>query len=139
FGVWSYERDRYAEGAPLFGDVYEGASVSAAALHRLRDGGGGAEVIYASFSATDRMSLHRTRSRVYSKSAHFPVRKLRELHRDRELTTPEPEGHALPPPIRTAPTNRRMLAFGGRMAARIARKKARPALLRQQWFLASRR
>lgn len=141
FGVWSYEPDREGDAAraPLFGEVYENASVAAAALHRFRAGAAGAEVIYASFSATDPLSLHRTRSRVYGKSGHFVVRKLRELHREGDLAVAEPLGQALPPPIRRIPTNRRMLRFGGRLAVRLWRRKALAMGGRQQWFLAYRR
>ncbi len=59
--------------------------MSESALVRLT-GQGEAELIYRSTSATDQISLHRSRTRVYWKSAEFVVRKLRDLDRDGKLS-----------------------------------------------------
>jgi hypothetical protein len=139
YGVWSYRHDgRDAElgGPPLFWEIYDGAPVSESALQRLTQEPAAGEVIYRSFSATDPISLHRSRTRVYCKSAEFVVRTLRDVLRDGELSV-LPQGEAAA--VRDVPTNRQMLRFGCRVAARLARQKTRKALGRQQWFLAYQR
>ena len=115
-GVWSYRHGdpaSYRGGPPLFWEIYDGAPVTTSALHRLTDDPDGDEVIYRSSSATDPISLHRSRTRVYWKSAEFVVRKLRDLHRDGELSL-LPRGDRTSPKaaIRHTPTNRQMLRFG---------------------------
>jgi hypothetical protein len=141
-GVWSYrcgDPDSYRGGPPLFWEIYDGAPVSASALQRLTGDPDGDEVIYRSSSATDPISLHRSRTRVYWKSAEFVVRKLRDLHRDGELSV-LPRGDRAGPeaPIHHTPTNRQMLRFGLRLATRLAGQKVRQTVAREQWYVAYR-
>jgi hypothetical protein len=142
-GVWSChyrDPDSYAGGPPLFWEIYDGAPVSGSVLHRIAPGSRSVEAIYRSFSATDPVSLHRGRASIYSKTAEFPLRKLRDLHRDGELALGREHAAATRrPQIRGAPSNRQMLAFGRRVGARLARQKLRKAVARQQWFIAYRR
>jgi hypothetical protein len=142
-GVWwchHGDPDSYAGGPPLFWEIYDGAPVSGSVLHRLAPGSRAVEAIYRSFSATDPISLHRGRTSIYSKTAEFPLRKLRDLHRDGDLALGRQHaGAARRPQIRGAPSNRQMLRFGRRVGARLARQKLRKAVARQQWFIAYRR
>lgn len=124
YGVWSFRH-------------HEGARVTETVLLRLAGQGDAGDVIYRSFSATDPFSRHRSRTRVYAKSAEFVMRKLRDVHRDGEL--PQGDRAAAEAPIDQVPTNRQMLRFGAKLAARLARHKTRRALAREQWFLAYRR
>jgi len=143
YGVWSYHHgdpDSYRGEPPLFWEIYDGAPVSGSVLQRLTKGSDADDVIYRSFSATDPISLHRSRSRICSKSAEFVLRKLRDVHRDGDLAV-ERRGERAggTPPIRRTPTNGQMLGFGWRVAGRLARQKTRKALAHQQWFIAYRR
>lgn len=142
-GVWSChygDRDSYAGGPPLFWEIYDGAPVSGSVLQRIAPGSHAVEPIYRSFSATDPVSLHRSRTRIYSKTAEFPLRKLRDLHRGGDLALgPQHAGAARSPQIRGMPSNRQMLRFGRRVGARVARQKLRKAVAREQWFIAYRR
>jgi hypothetical protein len=142
-GVWSCHHgdpDSYAGGPPLFWEIYDGAPVSGSVLHRITPGSRAVEPIYRSFSATDPVSLHRSRTSIYSKTAEFPLRKLRDLHRDGDVALGRQHpGAARGPQIRGTPSNRQMLRFGRRVGARLARRKLRKAVARQQWFIAYRR
>jgi hypothetical protein len=143
YGVWSYRHgdpDAYRGGPPLFWEIYDGAPVSGSALERLIQEPGPGEVIYRSFSATDPISLHRSRIRIYRKSAEFVVRKLREVHRNGGLSVLHQGDRTGPAAaVRRTPTNQQMLRFGCRVAARVVRQKTRKAVARQQWFLAYQR
>jgi hypothetical protein len=142
YGVWSHHHDDRGSclgGPPLFWEIYDGARVSGSVLLRRTEEGTG-DVIYRSFSAPDPISLHRTRTRIYWKSAEFALRKLRDLHRDGEKGVVQQGDPPRPKASHhDAPTNRQMLRFGWRVAARLVRQKTRKALRRQQWFLAYRR
>jgi hypothetical protein len=141
-GVWAYHHGdpvAYPGGPPLFWEIYDGTPVSQSVLKALTHEPEAAAVIYRSFSAADPISLHRSRTRVYWKSAEFVGRKLRDLHRDRELAIPEDGEPSTPKaPARCIPTNLQMLRFGGRVMIRLARQKAREALWQERWFIAYR-
>jgi hypothetical protein len=144
YGVWSYchgDRVSCLGGPALFWEIYEGAPVSGSMLLRRTEEPTGGELIYASYAAVDPISLHRARTRIYWKSAEFVVRKLRDIHRDGELSLVQhaPEPARPEAPLRDAPTNRQMLPFGGRLAARLVRHTIRKAFAREQWFIAYRR
>jgi hypothetical protein len=142
YGAWSYhhhDRESCLGGAPLFWEIYDGAPVSGSVLLR-RTAEPAGEVIYKSFSAPDPISLHRSRTRVYWKSAEFAPRKLRDLHRDGEQSmVPQNDPGRPTASPNDAPTNRQVLRFGCRVAARLARRKTRQALAHQQWYLGYRR
>jgi hypothetical protein len=144
YGVWSYRHDDGVSclgGPALFWQIYDGAPVSGSVLLRRTENPAGGQPIYASYAAPDPISLHRTRTRIYWKSAQFVVRKLHEIDRDGELRVVEhaPEPARPKPPLRETPTNRQMLRFGGRVAGRLVRRKVPKAFARQQWFIAYRR
>jgi hypothetical protein len=143
YGVWSYHHDdghSCLGGAALFWETYDGAPVSGSVLLRSTRGRPAAEVIYRSYAAPDPISLHRARTRIYWKSSEFVLRRLRDIDRDGELTVVQhaPEPRRREAPLRDTPTNRQMLRFGGRVAARAVRQKTRKAIARQQWFIAYR-
>jgi hypothetical protein len=140
-GVWSYHHGdprRYRGDPPLFWEIYDGAPTSGTVLQRHTAGEDAPQVIYESFSATDPISLRRSRARIYAKSADFVVRRLRDLHRDREIGAVV-RVDAPPARARHHPTNAQMLRFGCRLAARLGRQEVAKALGRQQWFIAYRR
>jgi hypothetical protein len=143
YGVWSYpddELDADRGAPPLFWAIYEGKRVSEAVLERRNGDPSAVDVIYRSFSATDPISLHRSRARNCWKSADFVARKLRDVQREGTLDAlPGGDRSDSADAIDRAPTNRRMLRFGWRLTARLARQRTRRVLGRQQWFLAYRR
>jgi hypothetical protein len=142
-GVWSYHHgngDSCLGGPALFWDIYEGAPVTGSVLLRLTGEPAVRQLIYRSFSATDPISLHRSRTRVCWKSAEFALRTLRDLHRDGELGVMQQADPARPRAAHhDTPTNAQMLRFGRRLAARLVRQKTRKAVARQQWFIAYQR
>jgi hypothetical protein len=140
-GAWFYHHGdprSYRGDPPLFWEIYDGAPISGTVLLRHTADTDTLEVIYESFSATDPISLRRSRARIYAKTAEFVVRKLRDLHHDRELGVVArlDTGQA---PMRRAPTNAQMLRFGCRLAVRLGRQQAGKALGHQQWFIAYQR
>jgi hypothetical protein len=142
-GVWYCRHgdpDSYAGGPPLFWEIHDSAPVMGSVLQRVTPGSHAVEPIYRSFSATDPVSLHRSRTRICSKTAEFPLRKLRDLHRDGDLGLGQNHAGAAPSPqMRGMPSNWQMLRFGRRVGGRLARQKLRRAVARQQWFIAHRR
>jgi hypothetical protein len=137
YGTWSYWHGDGGE-APFFQEVYDGEPVCTSALHRCTDRS--FDAIYRSASSTDRVSLQRSRARVYSKTPQLALRTLRDVHRDGELTVLEREDRPRPAsPRGRAPTNRQMLRFAARLAGRVARREAHAARAHQQWFLAYQR
>jgi hypothetical protein len=135
YGVWSY---RIADGGgpARSAEICAQAPVAVSELVRLSRSQDEPQLLYRSFSAVDPISLHRSRSRVYWKSAEFALRKLRDLQRDGEQGIAQADG-ARPMAVRgDAPTNRDMLRFGRQVAVRVARQKAWKAVARQQWFVA---
>jgi hypothetical protein len=142
-GVWAYHHgdpDAYRGDPPLFWEIFDGAPVSGTVLQRLTEDPAAHQPIYTSFSATDPISLRRSRTQVYWKSAEFVGRKLRDIHRDGGVS--DLKQHVRPgakAQVHGTPTNRQMLRFGWRLADRLARRKTRQLLARQQWFIAYRR
>ena len=124
----------------MFWEIYDGARVSQSVLERITEEPEASDLIYRSTSATDPISLHRSRTRIYWKSAEFVVRKLRDVHRDGELSgLDEGDRSGQEAPTKHTPTNLQMLRFGWRVTIRLARQKAGEAVARQQWFVAYRR
>lgn len=142
YGVWSYHHgdpDLYRGGPPLFWEIYDGARVSQSVLERITEEPEASDLIYRSISATDPISLHRSRTRIYSTSAEFVVRNLRDVYRDGDLEVMDRDRSRLKPPAKHTPTNLQMLRFGWRVMIRLTRQKAREAVAHQQWFVAYRR
>jgi hypothetical protein len=138
YGVW-FHRIADGGGPARPAEFCARAPVVVSELVRLSSAQGEPQVLYRSFSATDPISLHRSRSRVYWKSAEFALRKLRDLHRDGEQGLAQPAGARPMARAAEAPTNREMLRFGRRVAIRVVRQKAWKAVVRQQWYIAFQR
>jgi hypothetical protein len=143
YGVWAYHYgnpNAYRADPPLFWEIHDGVPVSESVLLRMTTESEPAELIYRSISATDRISLHRSRTRIYWKSAEFVIRKLRDVHRDGELSALDgdlsPGGKIA---TKHTPTNPQMLRFGWRVLIRLARQKTAEAAGWRQWFIAYRR
>ncbi len=143
-GVWSYchgDAEVYP-GAPAgFWEVMESAPVTGSVLRRLRGGGEAPEVLYRSFASTDWLSVRRSRNNYFWKSSAFAIRKLSELKdRGPEALAPLEPSEALAT-RRTGersspPGNLKMSGLMLRLAGRLARKKVRDLLGREEWFLA---
>jgi hypothetical protein len=145
YGVWSFhhgDNHRYRGTPALFWEMYERNPVSGTILQRLTDELDGGGVLYRSWSATDPVSLRRGRNRAFWKSAHFVIRRLRDLHEhgwdylEKLPTYTEPSPYDKP--IYRAPTNRQTLRFLAHVARGIASRRLRRILAREQWFIAYR-
>lgn len=91
-------------------------------------------MIYSSATATDPISLQRTRNPVYWKSACFPLRRLEDLAAAR--WSPQQEGASAPAATsRAGPSNADTLRHVGRLIDRVARRRLARATSQRQWFL----
>ena len=82
-GVWSYhhgDNQKYRGGPAGFWEVFERAPVTGAILQRLNEDLDNGDVLYRSYSSTDKYSVARNRSHYFWTSAAFVIRKLRDLH-----------------------------------------------------------
>jgi len=142
YGVWSFHHgdNRHYRGTPsFFWEMYERNPVCGMILQRLTtelDGGG---VLYRSWSATDPVSLRRGRNRAFSKSAHFVIRRLRDLHMHGwthlENLPTYGEHCDYRKPIYRAPKNRQALRFVARVATGVLSRRLKDALAREQWII----
>ena len=80
FGVWSFDfgEDRVQRGiAPGFPDLAAGNPIASSLVRETLEG---PQVLYRSTSASDRLSMARTRPNLYFKTAAFAARQLSEVH-----------------------------------------------------------
>jgi hypothetical protein len=145
YGVWSLhhgDNRRYRGGPSFFWEMYERDPVSGIALQVLTDELDGGQVIYRSWSATDGVSLRRSRNGPYWKSAHFMVRRLRHMHdRGWEFIEGLPsysERTEYDRGIFTTPRNRVVVRFVVRVGWGVFRRRLRRLFLREEWFVAYR-
>lgn len=139
FGVWSYhhgDNHRYRGGPPGFWEVMEDNPATGTILQRLTDALDDGEVLYRSWSATNRYSVVRNRQVPYWTGAEFLERVMRRL-RDGDSPQPGP----VPPSsyshrLYVAPSNTEMAAGLARLAWRRLQAKWDSLLTREQWFLA---
>ncbi|MDT8441710.1 MAG: hypothetical protein RQ723_08610 [Desulfuromonadales bacterium] len=145
-GVWSYhhgDNDRYRGGPPGFWEVMEAAPATGCVLQILNEDLDNGTVIYKSFSLTDKLSVHRNKSRLYWKSASFLVRCLAEAQRlgpERYLEQVRQQQPAISvygwPMYTPAKLSwPRMLSFVAGLAWRNLQRKLGEALWREQWIL----
>lgn len=142
-GVWSFHHgdNRLYRGTPaFFWEMYEGNPVSGTLLQRLTDELDGGGVLYRSWSATHPVSLRRGRNGAFWKSAHFVMRRLRDVHeRGWDYVEQLPvytERCAYDRPIYRMPSNRQVLRLVARIAAGVALRRLRRLAWREQWFIA---
>lgn len=145
FGVWSFHHgdNHHYRGTPaFFWEMYEGNPVSGTILQRLTDELDGGGVLYRSWSSTDPVSLRRGRNRAFWKSAHFVLRRLRDLHErgwahiERLPTYSEPSTYVKR--LYRAPTNRQVIRLVLRVIKGVLWRRLRRVIAREQWFIAYR-
>ena len=142
-GVWSFHHgdNRHYRGTPaFFWEMYERNPVSGTLLQRLTDELDGGGVLYRSWSATHPVSLRRGRNGAFWKSAHFVMRRLRDVHeRGWEYVERLPtytEASACDRPLYRMPSNRQVVRLVMRILAGIAARRLRRLAVRDQWFIA---
>lgn len=134
-GVWSLHLGdpiRYRDEPDLFWELYFAEPASTSVLESVTRGPEERRELYRSYSATDPVSLQRTRNPVYWKSARFALRRLEALAAgtwspDLEPTNDEPSMR------RSPPSNVDAFRHLARVAGRVARRRLRRAAFRRQW------
>jgi hypothetical protein len=145
YGVWRLQHGNDSQSsadAPLFAETYERNPVSESSLQVFAANFDGPRTIYRSFSSTNFVSLYRTRSRIYWKSAEFVMRRLRDLRRygwdyicalsERSDIDPSRMGGL------SKPTSLTMVRFLLGLLLALIGRRARALLFREQWVLAVR-
>ena len=136
-GVWSLHLGdpiRYRGEPALFWELFFAESASASSLEAVAGSPEERRVIYRSWTATDPVSLQRTRNPVYWKSARFVLRRLEDLAAGRWSPEREPADHR-PSLHGSPPSNADTVRHVARIAGRVTRRRLRRAAFRRQWFL----
>lgn len=140
-GVWSAHLGdplRYRGEPALFWELFFAEPASTSVLESVAGRQEERRVLYRSWTATDPVSLERTRNPVYWKTARFTLRRLEDLAAGR--WSPELERANDGPDLRRAPpSNADAVRHAARIAGRVARRRLRRAAFRRQWFLGVRR
>jgi hypothetical protein len=140
-GVWSLhvgDPIRYRDEPDLFWELFFAESASASVLESVARTAEERKVLYRSWSATDPVSLQRSRNPVYWKSARFVLRRLEDLAAQR--WSPKTDGTNTGPSLeRSGPSNADMIRHVARIAGRVARRRLRRAAFRRQWSVGLRR
>jgi hypothetical protein len=116
-------------------EVRESMPVCEVVIEAVGEAGGA--IIDRSWSATDAISLYRTRNHAGWRATHSILERLRDLHARGS------QGIRAPGTLATAttvspPTNREMLSYLGRVGSRALARQAQSRLFREQWFVAYR-
>ena len=136
-GVWSLHLGdplRYRGEPALFWELFFAESASTSVLEAVAGSPKERRVLYRSWTATDPVSLQRTRNPVYWKSARFALRRLEDLAAGRWNPELEPAEHR-PSLRRPPPSNADAVRHVARIAGRVARRRLRRTAFRRQWFL----
>ena len=139
-GIWSLhlgESQRNDDEPALFWEVFFGEAASKTALEAVDQTPEERRLLYGSATATDPISLHRTRNAAYWQSAHFVLRRLEDLAAGQ--WTPERERPYHPSRHSRAPSNTDAARHVARLAGRVTKRRLRRAAYRRQWFLGVRR
>jgi hypothetical protein len=136
-GVWSLhvgDPQRYRGEPALFWELFFAEPASTSVLEAVAGDTRERRLLYRSWTATDPVSLQRTRSPAYWKSARFALRRLEDLAAGRWSPELEPPDER---PIirRSAPSNLDAIRHVAKLAGRVARRRMRRAAFRRQWFL----
>jgi hypothetical protein len=141
YGVWSFPLNDES-GLGFFRSLSEGKHVTCTELQMQTDAGR-TRTIYRSFSATDLISLQRTRNDAHWKAAAFAVRRIRGLpglvDEQSEVIPSNDQGLECEQPNGRVPSNLEMAGFLTRLGVRMIRRRVRNLLCDQQWFIAYRR
>jgi hypothetical protein len=136
-GAWSLhlgDPSRYRGEPALFWELSFGEPASTSVLEAVDHGATEHRVLYRSSTATDPVSLQRTRNPAYWKAARFMLRRLEDLAAGRWSPELEPADR-VPDKPRRAPSNADAIRHMARLARRVTRRRLRGAALRPQWFL----
>ena len=139
-GAWSFlhgDGMDYRRDPPQFWEMYDGAPVAGALLEAVFEPSQRPRVIYRSYSATDPISLQRTRAAVYSKASRFPLRCLRDLHRGLDVAGGAPE-RPTDGDADGLPTNPQMVRHIGMVGTRALGRQVRHRIRYEDWFIAYR-
>ena len=144
FGVWSYhhgDNPLNRRGPSAFWEVIDGRPVTGSILQILTEDLDNGYVLYRSYTATDPVSVNRTRHRYYWKTACFVRRKLQELHAVGEerfradVASADEQLHVYSSRLCRRPTNGELLGLFARFGARNTRRRLRHTLFLDQWIL----
>jgi hypothetical protein len=138
FGIWRFcfgDDAVEREGLAGLREVASGAPVTVSGLKVRLAPGAPARLAYRSWARTYTLSVARNRRQLLAKTAEFPCRALRELHR----SGAEWIKQCKPLPENAAGENRGLTPISlARVGARIARRAVTKALYLDQWSLAFR-
>ena len=82
YGTWCFQHGEHIESSgcpPLLSELMQRRAVSESSLRIFAERFDGGEVIYRSYSSTDKISLYCSRNPIYWKTAEFAMRRLRDL------------------------------------------------------------
>jgi hypothetical protein len=134
-GVWSLHLGdpiRYRDEPELFWELHFAEPASTSVLESAGRRPEERTELYRSCSATDPVSLQRTRNPVYWKSARFALRRLEDLAAGKWSPELEPTNDR-PSLRRSPPSNVDTIRHLARVAGRVARRRLRRAAFRRQW------
>ena len=136
YGVWCF---RFGDGVKCgdpaaFWEIYSGAQVTKAALHRLTEHSGTATILYTGYFPTIAWSWHATRDLVLFSCAEWPARVCRDiLNQSAAYLDGKPSN--FDPHLQRNPTNWEMVLAGIRMGKSFAQAQLRAIILREQWHI----
>jgi hypothetical protein len=139
-GIWYLhigDPRRYRDEPALFWELFFAEPASKSVLEAVGQSPEERRVLYRSATATDPVSLQRTRNAAYWKSARFVLRRLEDMAVRRwspELELADHRGKGRP-----APSNADAVRHLARVAGRVTKRRVRRAAFRPQWFLGVRR
>lgn len=143
YGVWSWHHGDpsvFRGGPPGFWEVIEGVPATGSVIQILTEELDGGNVLYRSWSRTDRHSVWRNKSGYYWKSAAFLRRALERLHTQGEPVLVESPDltpwRAYSHRFYRVPGNAELARGVARLATRYGRNKVREIARPAQWFIA---
>jgi hypothetical protein len=139
-GFWNLhvgDPRRYRGEPALFWELFFAEPASKSVLEAVDQSLEERRSLYRSATATDPVSLQRTRNAAYWKSARFILRRLEDLAAGRWSPEEEPADHR--GGSRPAPSNADAARHVARIAGRVTMRKLHRTLFRRQWFLGVRR
>jgi folate-dependent phosphoribosylglycinamide formyltransferase PurN len=140
YGILSYHHgdNKVNRGGPAgFWEMYHANPVTGTVVQVLGNDLDNGKVVYRSFTATHKYSLHQSRNNMYAKAMHFIPRVIQQLYDKGEL--PEVQENDFPSmyihPLYTTPRNLQVFLFGLMMSIKSVHKFFRQLFFRNQWFL----
>ena len=142
YGVWSYHHgdNLVNRGGPAgFWEVMEDADVTGSVLQRLTEELDNGQVLYRSFSPTNRFSVAKNQTDLFWSSTAVLPRVLEDLHRHGPTVIEECDGrsawHGYSNRLYVVPGNREMAGHMVRLGRRYLVERLRNTLAFDQWFV----